>query len=905
MRHSELVGMFILAQVCLWLGAARGQEPRLVSFENDAALQGFQIEGDCAVDPNHNHEGGATGALRIGPGGSAFLPLRAEDGSGEVSLWIYDDGTRAPNPKERRAGPRWGIAQSDGRVLVVGVVYAPYLGGDASYSLCPYNPKEKGSTYLSQVKHLSTKREAGWHQWTFHFDPENGLAILHNGKDLNGKKKRIDWNELKMRGFNGVVLFGDEGKDGPQTLWVDDLSVQLGGPMQVAPVEPLPAPPVVPDEDPKPEAPAPILDGLRGRHPRLLFTPEDVAALRERATGGSATFFQDLERYLPSCKPPENDNFLKNGTEAQREGMWKLPTVALHCVIAGDKASFDNALGFLQYLLKCEHWELGKEEDSGMGAANVMAGAALAYDWLYNDLDPAFREDFRKKLLLQARRMYYRGHLQKSPGNHYWQQDPLNNHRWHRDAGLTLAALAVAGDGPGDEWLLAQTLNELRFVHQWLPKDGASHESPTYQIFGLSHLMLAFDAADRCWGADFLKHPYFKQAPSVQLRLRTPGFAYGFNYGDSNEDAHGYYTHSLFKCAAASQDRDIQAGLLDYYHTIPDAFPYGWYGLVWFDPTLTGGSIDKIPHNLFCPDLGLALMRDGWKADNVAMMLKCGPLGGRTLNVFRNEKQIEFVNVAHDDPDANSFLIYANGKILAKSDGYSYRKTTASHNTILVDGQGQKGEGGHWSQPLKKTDMLTMAWMPAWKEDKSGIAVAEGEAAGAYKGLERYRRAAIWAPGCYILLVDDIRAAKPSAITWLVQSKEVEAIDEKAGRWRLKDEEAAMEFQAASPQPFQGQIVDSAAQTRENSLGLKQLQLTAETAEWNVATVFDAWNKKELSVAIQPASDGARIVVDGPGFKDEWTWKPAPDGQTPATFKATRDGKELIAVGPPGAAPRE
>ncbi len=649
---------------------------------------------------------------------------------------------------------------------------------------------------------------------------------------------------------------------------------------------------VLPAGDPAPSAPVQLAPAVQGRHPRLLFLPEDVAALRDRAKGESSFFFSDLESYLPSCKPPTAPTFITNATEAQRQGFWRLPTVALHYVITGNRSSFDRARGFLEVYLAAEHWETGVEEDCGMAAANNMIGAALAYDWLYNDLDAAFRDAVRAKLLLQARRMFYLGHLQNCRGLHFWQHDPQNNHRWHRDAGLALCALAVAGDDPAADWIVEQTRRELEFVYEWLPGDGTSHESPTSQIFGLSHLVLAFDAADRCLGTKFLSHPGLMRTPEFQIHSRTPGFLYGFNYGDSGEGSAQAYSHALFKAAATARDANAQAALLAYRQAVPKAFAYGWFGLVWFDPSLQGGSLEKMALHAFFPDLGFACFRDGWTADSAAMAFKCGPYGGIRLNEYRNARQGQYINVAHDDPDANSFMIYANGRMLAKSDGYSRKKTTASHNTILVDGAGQLGEGGKWIQPLANTDMLEMARIVSRVEDAGGAAIVEGEAGGAYKGLERYRRAVAWIPGSYILILDDIRAPQPRRLEWLVQSKRVETAGE--GRWRLIDEKASLELCSSAIPPAQSRIADSPADAKDRSLDLKQLRLEANAGDWKVASVFDAWNRGGLTIDLAADGEGLRVLVEGPDFADRWTWTPAPDTRSASSFAARRDGQTLI-----------
>ena len=129
--------------------------------------------------------------------------------------------------------------------------------------------------------------------------------------------------------------------------------------------------------------------------------------------------------------------------------------VALHYVLTGDKASFDKSVAYLKWLAGTANWSSGGEpavddtpkayagvlkklmqfgpageRNSDHAASFTMVGAALTWDWLYNDLDPKFREQFRETLWQHARAMYYGGHLKGNPGGNYWRgvrsvQSPL------------------------------------------------------------------------------------------------------------------------------------------------------------------------------------------------------------------------------------------------------------------------------------------------------------------------------------------------------------------------------------------------------------------------------------------------------------------------------------------------
>lgn len=858
-------------------GLTRAAEPT-ADFASAAALGAWQVTGDVTFDAARNHGAAPGGSLRVGSGGVAIWRLRETDGSGAVTMWVYDDLSAPANPRDRRVGPRWGLVQGDGRVLVIGAIYAPYLGGATTYATSDSDRKS-----WFNVQYSALKRLEGWHRWTFDFDPAKGLTITQDGK----AKARFDWNQTKFLGFRGVAVFGDDGKDKPQTIWIDDVSATLGGPVTAVPTPPPPPPPVVPATDPAPEKAVEIVPALRGKHPRLLFTADDVAKLRQRAQGPLKASFDRLCGYVPACTPPEGTTWQTDATEAQRQGVWRLPTVALHYVLTGEKRSLDNATGFLRKFLESEHWETGGETDSGMGAANIMTGAALAYDWLYADLDPALRTALGKKLLEHARRQYHRGHLMKAPGVHYWQGDPQNNHRWHRDSGLTLCALAVAGEVPGSEWIVAQALAELQYVTQWLPPDGTSHESSSYLVFGAPYLVLACDAADRCLGTDLLGHDFFRHVPAFRLHTLTPGFKDAFHYGDCA--GLGFITDFALRCTARHRQADLQAGLLKLQAAEPKTFEYGWFSLLWRDPALDGGSLDKVARTAFFPDLGMACLRDGWGERSVAAMFKCAPYGGLKLNEYRNKNDYRYINVAHDDPDANMLVLAADGALLADDDRYSTKKVTSSHNTILVNGKGQRQEGAHWTQPMrsgKDGDMTKLAWTTAWRESGE-VSLVEGEAGGSYVGLDRYRRTVLWARGSYLLVLDDIRAPKEVEVTWLLQGKEVREVE--AGRWELRNGEARCGLLLAADRPYRAGIGVSTADHRGTPLGFQQLQAKASGTQWRVAAVLDPWHRAQLGVKLTAdGADRAKVVVSSADFTDEWQWTAAPDGKTASGLSATR-----------------
>ncbi|NCP28660.1 MAG: hypothetical protein GW867_01395 [Armatimonadetes bacterium] len=896
----------------LLVGACAAQDQRTASFDDANALTGWQVEGAASVDAARSHREGG-GSLRVGPGGKAIWKLRDTNGSGTVDFWVYEDASAPAKPKERVTGPYYGAMQADGRVLASGSLYAPYLSGDTTYALTAFNPLAKEQPYFA-VQYLGLKRTEGWHQWTLTFDPDRGVTVKHDGKDVNDRQERFKWFSTKVEGFTGLVVVGDTTPDANQTVWIDDVNVALGGPMKVKPEQLAPPPPplMTPETDPVPAEPARLREKLRNVHPRLLFGPEDIPAMKEKIKAGYGKgLFDRLLAYLPSCQKPDHTNFLKDATDGQRQGFWRLPTVALHYVLTGDKQSFDRTVAFMRFLMGLENWETGAELDSGMSSANIMVGAALAYDWLYNDLDPAFRAQYRDKLLLMARRQYHQGHLMKLPGNHYWQGDPANNHRFHRNAGMTLAILAAAEDGKtDDDWLLTKTLEELRFVAQWLPEDGTCHESPTYSVFGNTHLVLAMDAAQRCFGEPLLDHPFFKAAPLYKLQTMQPDLKGVFGYGDSGGGTGGYHNY-LHRLCAHHKLSDEQAGLAEAERRNESFYEFAWFSVIWWQP-LEGGALESLPRHVFYPDLGLAYCRTGWQASDVGAMFKCGPFGGYKLNEYRHRNAMKYVNVAHDDPDANSFVLFADGEMLAETDRYSGHKRSANHNTVLINGAGQvaagRPEGSGWSQP--GGDMSVMGVVTSYARNGNTVAV-EGEAAGSYlanpqggpkrPALDRYRRTFLWIEGQYLLVLDDIRAPAPVDVTWLMQGPELDTVDATGHRYVLKKGQAQCPFQVAATQPVTAETVTSPADNRGEALGWKQLRLTAETDAIRLASVYDPWHRGDLTVTFQTDSpDHGTVTVTGPGLKHSWDWTAGQDRFGPSKVTGRdANGGELLAMSAP------
>jgi hypothetical protein len=668
----------------------------------------------------------------------------------------------------------------------------------------------------------------------------------------------------------------------------------------------------VPDQDPPPDGPpVKFRKPVAGKHPRLLISADRIEPLRAFYASPDARLYREqITRLLPNCTVPADR--MTSHAWGQEAGLQRMPTVALHYVLTGEKNSFARCLDYLKWLDSLPDWTTngegaGSEVDSDTAAGFTMFGAALMWDWLANDLEPAFRERFRNDLWHHARAMYYGGHLGKNRGGDYWRGVPAYNHRWFRDAGLALATFAATEGRPEEQWLLGKVAAELQFMAAWLPDDGSNHEGPNYgSAIGL--LGMAFMASDDCFSTRFLEAPHFRNLAQYGLDLAAPG-ALGLCFGDCWYSTKRAGSSPFYlKTAAYYHQADVIDGVRQGLKAGAED-ENGWSSLLLDDPAVKGGQYARLPTTAFLPDLGITIVRENWQDTAVTALFKCGPLGGYKIQLWREQMAksgggLPYVNVAHEHPDANSFILLANGEYLAETDRYCEKpgKMSSSCNTILVNGVGQvpqgRKEGDEWLQPSYQ-DMTTMARIIAWKE-AGDVVVAEGEAAGSYlaysdaakhqerPALDRYRRTFIWVKGGYLLVLDDIRAPKAVEITWLVQGVKLTPVDAAHGR-RLGNAKAECAFQLVADAPFTAIIGVSTANDHSKLLNWQQLQAKATTAAIRFVSVYDPWRHEDVKLAFTPAGqDRATIKVTAAGIADTWQWQAGPGRFETGTLHGSR-----------------
>jgi len=706
---------------------------------------------------------------------------------------------------------------------------------------------------------------------------------------------------------------------------------------------------LVPATDPSASNAPQLLDAIKGVHPRLLFTTQEIAALKAAIPSDPVLQkgYQGTTQWAKMALVPTGPNplIVQDDQSALVKGLAQAPAMAYAYALDKDPAIKKKIVDTLTDMLNAPYWANVPELDTSMGAGCNMFVVALLYDAVYNDLDPALRAKLTQKIFTHARRMYYLGNKQLAVNViKYWQQDPQNNHRWYQgDMGLAACVLVVADEQGIDAGYMLQSLKaEMDFVMKWYPPDGDCHEGAGYQNFGYTPIVAACEMMDRNLGTTYLKDSGLKNAWSQQIYYWVPGRQSDISWGDDQNGVATYYSpndDTFFFGPHLSRDKEAQAALLMH---MDKSLAYlttkgngktpllPWTLLAFYDPTVGQGDYHNLSLYKLFPDIGAASMRDSWEDNAVVFTFKCGPYGGYKLNEYRNstpdaQGNPHPVNVAHDDPDANEFaMAVGNGfafhpGVYTESTDPKVVKLSQEHSTITVDGKGQVGEGFGFTQPVGHADMTKFSYLTGWKSDDKGHIIIEGEAGPAYRGqtgpelkaagnkladpvLKMYRRTAIWMPKEYILILDNIQANGAHAIMWHGTTP----ISQVTNGQGIATTETGQQvgFQTVSDHSFDSKSVPMTLFGRFGNVQVQQIQYTLSTDAVRFATVLDPW-KTTPQVKISSSGGTTTVNIHGAHFDDTWTWQDPKDATTPSSINGTRGGAALISLTDADTAPKE
>jgi hypothetical protein len=513
--------------------------------------------------------------------------------------------------------------------------------------------------------------------------------------------------------------------------------------------------------EPRPDS----LERVRVVHPRLYLNAARIVELRRAIETSHAELWRELrelaDRAAKRGPPAYRERDIYSGDEQlwQREVGNAMPSLAMAYVLSGDRRYLDSARDWA--LASCSYatWGLGRTDGMDLAAGHQLFGLGIVYDWCYADLDETARDTIRQTIARRAAAMFDAA----ATGKIWWGRSYLQNHLWVNACGLSVAALAVLDEVEDADLWIGFALDKFRRTTAALGADGASHEGVGYWEYGVEYLLKFMYLARELLGVDLYGHDWWRNTARYPLYLSLPRAAW--TRSNSIVDiadcprGHWYGPDYLLR-GLAREYRDGHAQWLAEQIDTADIAAAGapWLNLVWYDPELPARSPDSLPTLHHFDDMDIVGARADWSGRESLVVFKCGPfLGHHAVATFAYDP-----GGGHVHPDANHFVLFGAGQWLIRDDGYR-AKWTGQHNTLLVDGRGQLGEGKQWfqgTQPLAVKSRPRILHAASTPELDHVV----GEAAAAYPselGIASYRRHLLFLKPDILIVADDVRLQQP------------------------------------------------------------------------------------------------------------------------------------------------
>ncbi|MGB4987996.1 MAG: DUF4962 domain-containing protein [Pyrinomonadaceae bacterium] len=526
-------------------------------------------------------------------------------------------------------------------------------------------------------------------------------------------------------------------------------------------------------------------------HPRLFFTAGDLDRMRQRAGGSDRQLWQDTLNDLKFLRreppDPKDVDLYKSGLE-QKKGSISQYSLAFEIAQLSLAYSVERDE---KYLTAAKKWALAACEmpiwgytynkpNVDLPPAHLLYAVAFAYDTLFDKLSSGEKEIIRNKLVIQGRLMY--DYFKYKPGKRYTY---TQNHTWIPMAGLAIAAYAIMDEvEEAKAWaqLSRAVFDRTMFAFS---NDGYFYESFHYYGFAFRWMIRYFDAHLAATGENLYTQMRPKLAGMKYYAMHSvlPDGENVFDFadiGDGSLNRNGtskreilYSEYDiLYRLAAVYQDGEAQA-VADYLRTktkLGTREPM--WAFISHDPSIKAAPLSQIPLQYHFEDNDTIFRRSSWDGDATAFAFRCAPPEGHHAARLAAKIPDWRQNTGHAHPDANSFIIWANGKYLTGDTGYLGIKQTDDHNTILVNGRGQEKDGAYEmfkEVPNESLDRIRIAEYSAGTD----YFYARGEAAAGYYAdlkLKKFDRHFLYVPPGYFVVWDELRADDPSIFTFLLNA---------------------------------------------------------------------------------------------------------------------------------------
>lgn len=434
---------------------------------------------------------------------------------------------------------------------------------------------------------------------------------------------------------------------------------------------------------------------LRPEHPRLIFLKQDEERIRSLQST-DPYFVHLVEIVMREADASLDDSVIvhrkigKRLLKQCRESLSRITHLSMAYRLTNDK----------KYLLRAEKELLAAANLSDwnpshfLDVAEMAAGLAIGYDWLYHDLSDSTRKKIRTALIDKA--------LQPGFTQTHWWEQAKNNWNQVCNTGLALAGLAIAEDE--SEWAeraVQRACNNIRVAMKAsYEPTGVYPEGPGYWDYGTNYNVVLIAALESALGTDFQLAAQEGFDKTVIYRLLVVGpdgefFKYS-DCGEQPEISPGLYwfAQKLKKPEIAWMTRAYENNIINALPLSEPPRPGRWLplSLIWYSP----GEEPETPPPLDYLGTGLnpiALFRSSWQKDALWLAFK----GGNNQNNHNHMDAGQFVILAggvrwSEDLGADNYHILEQlpGNLWGAGRYEFFRPGIQSHSTLILNNKQQE-----------------------------------------------------------------------------------------------------------------------------------------------------------------------------------------------------------------------
>ena len=462
---------------------------------------------------------------------------------------------------------------------------------------------------------------------------------------------------------------------------------------------------------------------------------------------------EHLENYEKQFNVKEVERLYRKGPRHVGD---RIVDLAILSRILGDPLYKERLQEWCEAATQHEDWD----KNNDITISHLLFALAVAYDWYKDAWSPEFAGELKQFLYRKTKFLYEFASEGKAWANSYWQ-----NHCWINYTAMLASGMALAAD-------FQETKNWIDLAQEKLQKsvevqapEGSNHEGIGYSVYGNTWLvrgMTLLKKADKdiFQRSEYLKN-YYRYFQSMNLDDNHENF---FDVGDTRRYLWGNPCEFFVKLAQEYQSGGY-ANLLDAYCYEKRSKPSSLFSAVYGVGAArkAGSAAIKAPV-YFAGDLGLYIEKS-YKQDEVinAFLFKSGVPGGAFA--FQQSKEIADakLNSGHDHPDANHFMIWQKSGYLIANTGYTKKKFTRNHNSLVINDVGQLGEGAKWlkGKKLQKKNFTGAGLLDEGIKPTDKVTIVRADAAPFYPdtaGLKKFRRTIVWIKPVGFVIFDQVVA---------------------------------------------------------------------------------------------------------------------------------------------------